>query len=47
MNFNNFVCLIFVPKCANTPKPINTPGDKNMLMLYSTHDFLVNFLEHY
>ena len=28
MNFNNFVCLIFVPKCANTPKPINTPGDK-------------------
>ena len=24
-NFNNFSCLIFMPKCASTPKPKNTP----------------------
>ena len=32
MNFNNFSCLTFVLKCANTPKPENTLGFKNVLI---------------
>ena len=32
MNFNNFSCLIFVLKCANTHKPKKTKLGKNVLI---------------
>ena len=32
MKFNNFSCVIFVLKCANTPKPKNSQEGKNVLI---------------
>ena len=34
MNFINFSCLIFVLKCAITPKPKNIQGGKRPLIVY-------------